>query len=167
MAFTFSLFSGCSGQKTVPQTVDSVDLERYSGKWYDIAHLPARFLTGCTCITAEYSRNKDNTIKVINRCYKPEKNKYSNITGKAFIVKNSNNTKLKVQFFWPFRGDYWIFELGDNYKYAVVGSPSGKYLWILSRTPSLPENLYNELLEKIESKGFDVEKLVRVDHENC
>jgi apolipoprotein D and lipocalin family protein len=161
------LFASCSGQISDPSTVEKVDLEKYAGKWYDIAHIPARFLKNCECVTAEYEIGQKNTVKVINNCRKSDSGKNSSITGKAFIVKNSNNAKLKVQFFWPFRGDYWIFELDEDYQYAAVGSPSGNYLWILSRTPVLSKEVYSDLLEKLKKKGFDVERLVMVNHENC
>lgn len=161
------LFTSCSGQITDPSTVEKVDLGKYAGKWYDIAHLPARFLKNCECITAEYEIGNKNTVKVINNCRKTDSGKNSSITGKVFIVKNSHNAKLKVQFFWPFKGDYWIFELDEDYQYAAVGSPSGKYLWILSRTPSLSEDIYLDLLEKLKNRGFEVDRLEMVNHEGC
>jgi apolipoprotein D and lipocalin family protein len=83
--------------------------------------------------------------------------------GKAFIVESSNNAKLKVQFFWPFRGDYWIIDLAQDYSYAVVGAPDRKYLWILSRTTKIDEGLYQDIVNRIAQKGFDASKLQRTD----
>src|SRR6056297_2005 len=119
-----SIFSNTSKKHPPLETVDFVDLEKYAGRWYDIAHLPARFMKNCEYITAEYSLTNKKYIRVKNRCKKSDTGKWSSIKGKAFIVENSGNAKLKVQFFWPFRGDYWIIELADDYSYAVVGVPS-------------------------------------------
>jgi len=81
-------------------------------------------------------------------------------------VPNSGNARLKVQFFWPFRGDYWIFELADDYSWAVVGSPKRNYLWILARSPEMDEQLYNNIASRIAGKGFDIERLERTFHAN-
>jgi apolipoprotein D and lipocalin family protein len=147
------------------QTVDKVDITRYVGKWYEIASFPQRFQKGCHCTTAEYTLTDRDYVIVENRCNKnsitgPE----SYIKGKAFIVKNTGNAKLKVQFFWPFRGKYWIIDLADDYSYAVVGHPNRKYLWILSRTPEIDAKIYNDILHRIKEKGFDISKLRKTVH---
>lgn len=147
------------------QTVDKVDITRYVGKWYEIASFPQRFQKGCHCTTAEYTLTDRDYVIVENRCNKNSINgPESYIKGKAFIVKNSGNAKLKVQFFWPFRGKYWIIDLADDYSYAVVGHPNRKYLWILSRTPEIDAKIYNDILRRIEEKGFEVEKLKKTIH---
>ncbi|HRS53966.1 MAG TPA: lipocalin family protein [Bacteroidales bacterium] len=157
-------FSACVTKKK-PETVKTVDINKYAGKWYEIASFPTRFQKGCTCSTAEYVINeKKGYIEVLNSCIR--NNKLSSIKGKAYPIKGSNNTKLKVQFFWPFKGDYWIIELDDNYKWAAVGSPKLNYLWILSRTPQMDEITYNLIKEKLIKKGFDVYKLVKTNY-NC
>lgn len=144
------------------QTVPYVDLEKYAGKWYEIASFPQRFQKGCTCTTAEYTLTDKGYVVVENRCNKDSINgKQSYIKGKAFVVENSGNAKLKVQFFWPFKGKYWIIDLADDYSYAVVGHPNRKYLWILSRTPIMNENVYQLILSKIIEKGFDISKIQR------
>lgn len=143
------------------KTVEKIDLEKYQGKWYEIANYPTKFQKGCKCTTAEYSLTEKGYVEVVNTCFRD--NKISNIKGKAFVVKNTNNTKLKVQFFWPFRGDYWIIDIADDYSYAVVSNPNKKYLWILSRAPVMDENLYSEILKKLENKGFDTLKLVKTE----
>ncbi|MEW6652941.1 MAG: lipocalin family protein [Bacteroidota bacterium] len=152
--------SGCSLTNYPPlDTVDNVDVQRYLGKWYEIASLPNNFQKGCSCSSAEYSMIDSTTIRVVNKCFK--EGKLDDVNGKAFVVEGSGNSKLKVQFFWPFRGDYWIIDLDkNNYSYAVVGTPSRKYMWILSRTPMMEESLYSSILEKSKANGFDVNKVV-------
>jgi len=152
--------NACQSQE--PETVKNVDLEKYAGLWYEIAAFPTRFQKGCSNTTAEYQVSEKGHIIVMNRCTRESKR--TKIKGKAFIVPNSGNAKLKVQFFWPFRGDYWIFELADNYSVAVVGSPGKNYLWILARTSRLDNKTYRDYVSKIEKKGFDVSRLVKTDH---
>jgi len=139
--------------------ISHVELEKYLGKWYEIAHLPAKFQEGCDETTATYTLLKDGNISVLNQCTKNGKMKQAK--GKAKIVDKNSNAKLKVTFFWPFYGDYWIIKLGDEYDYSVVGTPDRKYLWILSRTPQMNDKLYSQLLEYAKSKGFDVNKVIK------
>lgn len=139
------------------KTVSNVDLKKYTGTWYEIASYPQRFQKGCECTTAEYTTTDKGYITVENRCKKNGKDSY--IKGKAFIEENSGNAKLKVQFFWPFKGKYWIIDLADDYSYAVVSHPNKKYLWILSRKPKLDEETYNGILNKLKVMGFDLSKL--------
>ncbi len=141
------------------EVVPRVDLEKYLGKWYEIAHLPAKFQDGCSETTATYTLNDDGTISVRNECIRNGKPKTAK--GKAKVVDQSTRAKLKVTFFWPFYGDYWIVKLGSNYEYSVVGTPDRKYLWILSRTPQMDEKLFSELTEFAKSKGFDTMRLIR------
>lgn len=142
------------------QTVDTVDLDRYTGIWYEIASFPQRFQKGCHGTTATYTRSDDNYIVVENRCFKDSlKGKESYIKGKAFIDSDTGNAKLKVQFFWPFKGKYWIIDLAKDYSYAVVGHPNRDYLWILSRTPQMNEEIYAEIVNRIKHKNFNVSKL--------
>ena len=145
-------------------TVPSVDLQRYMGRWYDIASFPQRFQKGCHCTSADYEMTDKGYVRVINACRKDgPSGKTSTAKGKAFVVEGSENAKLKVQFFWPFRGDYWIIDLADDYSYAVVGEQKREYLWILSRTPQIDEALYQAIVSRCAEKGFDVSKLVRTD----
>jgi apolipoprotein D and lipocalin family protein len=142
------------------QTVPKVDLKKYSGKWYEIASYPQRFQKGCHCTTAEYTLSDKEYVIVENRCNRDSVNgKQSYIKGKAFVDKNSDNAKLKVQFFWPFKGKYWIIDLADDYSYAVVSHPNKKYLWILSRTPQMNDAIYQQILSRLKEKGFDLTKL--------
>lgn len=142
------------------QTVPFVDLNKYAGKWYEIASFPQRFQKGCNCTTATYTLSDKGFVVVENRCNKDSvTGKVSYIKGKAFVVKNSGNAKLKVQFFWPFRAKYWIIDLADDYSYAVVSHPNKKYLWILSRTTTLDPTIYNGILDRLKEKGFDLSLL--------
>jgi apolipoprotein D and lipocalin family protein len=144
------------------EVVPKVELEKYLGRWYEVAHLPFRFEDGCTDITATYGMNNDGSVSVLNECLKDSKLKQSK--GKAKIVDKATGAKLKVTFFWPFYGDYWIINLGKNYDYSVVGTPNRKYLWILSRTSSMDEGLYSQLIEFVKLKGFDVGRLIKTSH---
>jgi apolipoprotein D and lipocalin family protein len=144
------------------EVVSYVELEKYLGKWYEVAHLPFRFEDGCTDITATYGLNKDGSVSVLNECLKDGKLKQSK--GKAKVVDKTTRAKLKVTFFWPFYGDYWIINLGKDYDYSVVGTPNRKYLWILNRTQHMDDALYFQLIEFVKSKGFDVDKLIKTSH---
>ncbi|MFD2246381.1 lipocalin family protein [Pontibacter ruber] len=159
------LVSSCSRSYAPLETVPEVDLKRYQGKWYEIASLPQRFSKGCHCTSTEYTLNAtEGYVEVYNACYKGGPNgKLSAVKGKAFPVEGSNNSKLKVQFFWPFRGDYWILELDPEYRYVMVGSPDRESLWFLSRTPRIEKAIYDLLVQQARSKGFPVEQLELMD----
>jgi len=144
------------------EVVPHVELEKYLGKWYEIARLPAKFEEGCSDVTATYLLSKSGSVTVLNECKRNGKVKAAK--GRAKIVDKSTGAKLKVTFFWPFYGDYWIIKLGDNYDYAIVGTPSRKYLWILNRNPQMDDRLFSQLTEFANSKGFDVQKLIRTRH---
>jgi apolipoprotein D and lipocalin family protein len=142
------------------QTVPFVNLNKYAGKWYEIAAFPQRFQNNCNCTTAEYTVTNKEYVIVENRCNKYSiHGKPSYIKGKAFVDKNSGNAKLKVQFLWPFKGKYWIIDIADDYSYAVVGHPNKKYLWILSRTPKMDDAIYQNIITKIQAKGFAISKI--------
>lgn len=144
------------------ETVSGVDLQKYSGKWFEIASFPQRFQKGCNCTTAEYTLTSKNYLIVENRCKKDSLNgKSLCIKGKVFSEKNTGNAKLKVQFFWPFKGKYWIIDLAADYSYAVVGHPNRNYLWILSRTASMDNVVYQKIVSRIEANGYDVSKILK------
>lgn len=146
------------------ETVENVNLGKYLGKWYEIAAFPQFFEKGCSCTFAEYRINEDGVIEVKNNCIK--KGKPSSATGKAFITDKKSNAKLDVQFFWPFKGKYWIIDLAPDYSYAMIGHPNRKYLWILNRKPTMNDQTYKYLVSVAINKGFDVRKLVRTN-QNC
>lgn len=149
-----------AGTKTDLQTVSYVDLHRYLGTWYEIARLPNRFERRCDAdVTANYSLRGDGTIRVVNGCRQKD-GSIRRSNGYAKIVDKNTNSKLKVTFFWPFFGNYWIVDLDRDYRYAVVSEPRRKYLWILSRTPQVDPALYHRILERIEVLGFDSSRLI-------
>jgi apolipoprotein D and lipocalin family protein len=151
-----------SGEEPRLEVVPSVDLERYLGTWYEIASYPAWFQKGCTAVTAEYSRRDDGLIRVVNSCNQGSLDgKLKQSTGRAKVVEGSGNAKLKVSFFRPFWGDYWIIDLDPEYRWAVVGVPSRKFLWILSRSRSMDADLYQEITGRLQAKGYDKARLVR------
>ena len=142
--------------------VSFVDLERYMGTWYEIARYPHRFQEGCVGTTATYSLRDDGKVDVLNQCYKGNVDgELKKAHGKAWVVDSGTNAKLKVSFFWPFTGDYWIIDLGERYEYAVVGHPDRRYLWILSRSPEMDDQLYNNIIEKLKTQSYDTGKLIR------
>ncbi len=158
--FYFILMSATVTQSQILQTVPYVDLNKYAGKWYEIASYPQRFQKGCHCTTAEYTLSTKGYMIVENRCNKDSiDGKMAYIKGKAFVQKNSGNAKLKVQFFWPFKGKYWIIDLDHDYSYAVVSHPNKKYLWVLSRTPKIDQTIYQQILIRLKEKGFNISKL--------
>jgi apolipoprotein D and lipocalin family protein len=143
------------------ETVPHADLTRYIGRWYEIARYPNWFERKCDHnVTADYSTKPTGQIRIVNACI-TKTGATDQSTGSAKIADPSTNAKLKVTFVWPFYGDYWIIALGDNYDYAVVGDPSRDYLWILSRTPTLPDALYQSILAALPAKGYDAQRLVK------
>ena len=139
-------------------SVAEVDLTRYSGKWFEIASFPMFFQRKCVAdTTAEYKANGSGGIRVVNRCT-TEKG-VDEAVGVATVVPEFGNSRLKVSFFWPFTGDYWILGLDPEYRWAVVGSPNRKYLWILSRTAKLPAPLLDAALAAAQGQGFDLKEL--------
>jgi apolipoprotein D and lipocalin family protein len=150
-------------QTTTPlRTVDHVDLERYLGKWYEIASYPQSFQEGCSETTAEYSLAKGGTIIVENRCRR--RGKIDVAKGRARVVDKTSNAKLEVSFFRPVWGDYWIIDLGSDYEYAVVGHPSRDYLWILSRTPTVDPAAYSGILKRLVAQEYDPARLRSTMH---
>ena len=141
-------------------TVPSVDLERYLGRWFEVARFPNSFEKDCYGVTATYSRNPDGTIKVVNRCRKGALTGPEDVAeGSATVADPATNAKLNVTFFWPFTGDYWVIGLADDYSWALVGEPSGRYLWILSRTPTLSPELRADLITRLEAQGYNTRAL--------
>ena len=142
-------------------TVAHVDLERYAGLWYEVARLPVRFEKGCQHVTAEYTLRPDGKVGVRNTCHQGSiGGPITTATATARAV-DGTNSKLKVQFFWPFEGNYWILALDKtDYRYALVGEPSRESLWILSRTPHLEPALRDQLVARGRALGFPVENLI-------
>lgn len=158
------LSAGCQNKKSRDMdfsTIKEFDLERYLGTWYEIARYDHRFERGLVGVTATYSKRDDGKIKVVNQGFKKTLDgKHDVAVGKAKTTDVPG--KLKVSFFWFFYADYLIMELDDNYQWALIGSNSDKYLWILSRTPQLDEATKNHILENARERGYDTSKLIWV-----
>lgn len=148
-------------------TVPKVDLQKYMGKWYEIARFTQSYEKGCFGSTAEYTLSDDGSYVIVeNRCRKGGPNgKEDYVKGKAYPEEGSFNTKLKVQFRWPFKGKYWVVDLADDYSYAVVSHPNRKYLWILSRTPQMDAKTYEDILTRLREQGLDTTKLTMTEQE--
>ena len=146
-------------------TVNKVELDKYLGSWYEIARFEHFFEKDCKNVAANYSMLDETTLKVINRCTKIQTNEKKEAIGRAYTI-DETNSKLKVSFFRPFYGDYWVLMLDKDYNYAVVGTPSREYLWILARTSKLDEKIKNEILEKLPNLGFDTSKLIWTVQDN-
>lgn len=161
----FNLFSCKTPQDLT--TVKEVNLQKYAGTWYEIARLPNRFEKGLTCITATYNLKENGEIEVLNQGHLLENtNKKSQAKGKAWVPNANYPGRLKVQFFWPFAGDYYIIHLDKDYQYVLVGSPNRKFLWVLSKTKQLDETIYLKLIDIAKEQGFDVSTLIKVE-QNC
>jgi lipocalin len=158
------LFS-CKTAKDLP-TVSDVNIEKYSGKWYEIAKLPNRFEKGMDCVSATYTIKENGKIKVENRGrVLKDTPRYKDITGTAWVPDAQFPGRLKVRFFWPFSGDYYIMELDDNYEYALVGSPTRNFLWVLSRTKTMDQEVYDQLMEIAQQQGFDTEAVESINQD--
>jgi apolipoprotein D and lipocalin family protein len=157
---------GSAYSQEKPLVVSTVDINKYSGTWYEIARLPNSFERKLKCITATYTVRPDGKISVLNKGhYISEPEKESTANGVAWIPDKNVPAKLKVQFFWPFSGNYWIIYLEKDYKYVLVGDPSFKYLWILCRENKMDEVTYRMLLNKAVENGFDIKPIIKVEHD--
>lgn len=159
-----SLLIGAAGSGATElaevKVVPYVDLSRYAGDWFEIARYPARFQEGCLATSATYSLRPDGKLDVVNRCRNERDGRLREVHGKAWVADRTSNAKLKVSFFWPFRGDYWIIDLGREYEYAVVSRPDRKYLWILARKPAMEPEVLQGILGRLEEQGFDTKRLI-------
>lgn len=144
------------------RTVAALDLRLYAGLWYEIASIPALFQSSeCAGTTATYTLNHDGSLKVWNQCYLPSQRRLDHIEGRAVVADPVSQARLKVSFFGPFAGDYWVLDLDTSYRYAVMGHPSRNFLWILSRTPHMDEGEYQAILTRLLQQGYDVQRLRR------
>ena len=166
VTFVFALFLAAAAADPTVRSVPSVDLDRYAGRWYEIARYPNRFQDQCAShVTATYDRREDGRIRAVNRCRKAD-GSLDAVEGTAKIVEGTGNAQLKVRFapgwlgFLPFVwGDYWVIGLDEAYRWAVVGTPDRKYLWLLSRTPQMAEAERAAAEEAMRRNGFDVSRL--------
>jgi apolipoprotein D and lipocalin family protein len=160
------LLAGCMGMPKNVTPVKKFELERYLGKWYEIARLDHSFETGLSKVTATYSLRDDGGVAVRNRGYSADKQRWSEAEGKAYFAATENEGYFKVSFFGPFYSSYVIFELDkDNYHYAFISGYNTSYLWLLSRTPTVDEELKSRFIKKAKESGFNTDQLIFVDHD--
>ncbi len=158
--------SGCAtvfskhpvGNSAVPQPAKPVEISRYLGRWYEVARYEQGFQKDCEGVSADYAWRDDGKISVLNRCRKPD-GKIKDATGRAKIVDTATNSKLKVSFFGPFYGDYWVLDHADDYSWSIVGEPSGRYLWLLSRDAVPGKERLDALIARTRELGYDTSML--------
>jgi apolipoprotein D and lipocalin family protein len=158
------LLSGCLAVPDGIEPVDNFELNRYLGKWYEIARLDHSFERGLEAVSAEYSLRDDGGIRVINSGYNTDTQANQEAEGRAYFVDQPNLGYLKVSFFGPFFGSYVIFELDENYQYAFIAGNTTNYLWLLARTPEVSQELVNQFISRATQLGFDTSQLIFVDH---
>ena len=157
---------GCTGLPTGVQPVDGFDVNRYLGKWYEIARLDHAFERGLDRVSAEYSLREDGGVEVLNRGYLPADKQWKEARGKAYFVRDSNEAYLKVSFFGPFYGSYVVFGLDqDQYQYAYVAGYNRSYLWLLARTPRVSKTVIERFVERSKALGFATDDLIYVEQD--
>jgi apolipoprotein D and lipocalin family protein len=160
------ILTACTGKPDGVVAVKDFELDRYLGKWYEIARLDHSFERGLSNITAEYSLRDDGGVKVINSGFSKEDNEWQQAEGKAYFVEETDSGHLKVSFFGPFYGSYIVFELEKkDYQYAFVSGPDTSYLWLLARTPQVDEKVTEQFVKRSQELGFDTSKLIYVEHD--
>ena len=161
------LVSGCAavqkgpvGNPSVPQPVKRVEVSQYLGRWYEIGRYEAGFQKDCEGVTADYSLTKPGQIAIVNQCRKGALDgKLTSANGKAKIVDGSNNAKLRVSFFGPFYGDYWVLDRAEDYSWSIVGEPSGRYLWLLHRKPQPGAVTITQMRSRAAELGYNLSLL--------
>ena len=158
--------SGCVGVPENVTPVSNFNLEKYLGKWYEIARLDHSFERGLTQVTADYSLRADGGVRVLNRGYSEKEAKWKEIEGKAYFVNQPDQGYLKVSFFGPFYGSYVVFDLDhDGYQHSLVSGPDKSILWILARSAEVDDELKKTLVDRAATLGFDTSKLIFVKHQ--
>ena len=158
------LLAGCVGMPPGVEPVEDFELDRYLGKWYEIARLDHSFERGMQNVTAEYSMREDGGVRVLNRGFRTAEGEWNQAEGKAYFVEDADRGYLKVSFFGPFYGSYIVFELDADYRYAFVSGPDTSYLWLLARTPSVGSEVMDRFRSRASELGFDLGEMVTVDH---
>jgi apolipoprotein D and lipocalin family protein len=163
LAFLFTFLTACQNTPNQPlEVVQSIELQRFLGKWYEIGGIPTPEQANCTGTTATYTAKSATEVDVLNRCFeKSLTGREISAKGRAYIPNPAEPTKLKVEFFWPFAGDYQIMALDAEYQYAMIGTPSRRYLWVLSRSPELPESTWQKLIDNATAQGYDAAKIIK------
>lgn len=160
------ILSGCTGYPKNITPVQDFELNRYLGKWYEIARLDHSFERGLDKVTAYYSIREDGGVCVVNRGYSSATQEWKEAEGKAYFARKPEEGYLKVSFFGPFYSSYVIFELDkENYQHAFVTGPNSSYLWLLSRSPQPADTVVNRFVRKAEDLGYPVDQLIYVKHD--
>ncbi|RJP84634.1 MAG: lipocalin [Desulfobacteraceae bacterium] len=158
--------AGCTGIPEGLTPVSGFDINRYMGKWYEIARLDHRFERGLSHVSADYSLRGDGSVDVVNKGYDRQTGQWKEVSGRAFFVGSDTVGQLKVSFFGPFYGGYNIILLDkEHYQYALVCGPDRSYFWILARTPAIPESVLSGLVASAKTMGFDTDQLIFVTHD--
>jgi len=160
------MLTGCMGMPETVKPVTGFELDRYLGKWYEIARLDHSFERGLSRVTAEYGLRDDGGVSVVNRGFSESDKEWDEAEGKAYFVNSDSEGYLKVSFFGPFYGSYVVFELDhENYQYAFISGPNTKYLWLLSRTPSVETEVIDKFVAMAKERGFDTDSLIYVQQD--
>lgn len=159
------LLSSCTGLPLNTNPIEDFDVQRYLGVWYEIARFDHSFERGLSHVSATYTMKNDGSIRVVNRGYSRDKQTWKTAEGRAAFVKENTVGHLKVSFFGPFYSSYVILDIDPSYQYALVCGPNKKYLWLLSRQPTLNSSHFSRLVKKAEALGFATSKLLMVDHQ--
>lgn len=168
LVISIFLLSGCLGMPKLVQPVNDFELNKYLGKWYEIARLDHSFERGLSQVSAEYSLKEDGGVRVINRGFSAAKNEWKEAEGKAYFVNGDSEGYLKVSFFGPFYGSYVVFELDhENYQYAFISGPDTGYLWLLAKTPTVLPEVLQKFVEMSKARGFDTDSLIYVQQESA
>ncbi len=155
-----ALQKGPVGNTTVPQPAKAVEIDRYLGRWYELGRYEQSFQKDCEAVTADYSLTEPGVLRVVNTCHAGGvTGKERKAEGKAKIVAGSNNAKLRVSFFGPFYGDYWVLDHADDYSWAIVGEPSGRYLWLLNRKAKPDRAVLDMMFRRVKDMGYDTAQI--------
>jgi apolipoprotein D and lipocalin family protein len=148
------------------QPVQHVELKRYVGLWYDIAHYPSKYQDGCQDSVVRFSLRDDGEIDVLNSCRDKRKGELHHADGIGRVIDSASNARLKISYYWPFRKEYVIIDQGNEYEYSVVCTPDRKNLWIIARAPIISKGTFDKILSNIEKQGFHRDNLIKTEHTN-
>lgn len=159
------VLSACTGVPKGVDTIEGFELDRYLGRWYEVARLDHRFERDLVDVTATYSLRDDGGVRVVNRGFNERKNSWEEAEGKAYFLDDASQGRLKVSFFGPFYGGYNIVELDQaNYNWSLVVGPNRSYLWVLARSPDIDPAVRERLVRRAESLGFATDELIFPTH---
>lgn len=166
VVLTTLFLTGCLGMPETVKPVQGFEVKRYMGKWYEIARLDHSFERGLDQVTAEYTQQADGSVRVVNRGYSKEQDKWKEAVGKAYFVNAASEGYLKVSFIGPFYGSYVVFGLDkDNYEYAFISGPDLSYLWLLARKPTVDQQVIDRFVSTAKQHGFAVDELIFVNQQ--